>query len=81
MTQISVRIPDEDTEAIDRLVEAGHYTTRSAFVGHAVREILRAERERAAAESYRRAYAEHPFDESSDESWVIDAGRRNLRAQ
>jgi len=75
-TQISIRLPEIDTTAIDELVDAGQYPTRSAFVAAAVRDALAAERERQIAEQYRRAYGDHPLSE--DEAWVIEAGRRCL---
>ncbi len=76
MTQISIRLPEADTTAIDELVEAGQYPTRSAFVAAAVRDALALERERQVVEQYRRAYSEQPLSE--DEAWVIEAGHRAL---
>ena len=44
MIQIQFRIPYWMVREIDRLVREGVYPSRSSFIRHAVRELLRKER-------------------------------------
>lgn len=74
MTQISIRLPDADTAAIDELVDAGRYANRTAFVADAVHAALDEVRERQVAEAYRRAYADHPEDDAAQ--WAVSASQR-----
>ena len=74
--QVNVRVPDDEVEAIDRLVEQGRYANRSVLVVNALRRLLKAERDVEAAEAYRRAYADHPDDE--DAAWAVEQGHRAL---
>ena len=50
----------------------GRYANRSVLVVNALRRLLKAERDLEAAETYRRAYADHPDDE--DAAWAVEAG-------
>lgn len=79
MTQISIRLPDADTTAVDQLIDTGAYANRTQLVTTAVRQLLAAERERQIGEMYRRAYTEHPFNENGDEAWIYEARDRHLR--
>ena len=70
-TSISLRLPDDDLTAIDELVDAGVYKTRSAFLLSIVHDALVSMREQIVAEQYRRAYADQPL--ADDETWAISA--------
>lgn len=67
--QVAVRIPEEDLAAVDEAVRAGRFASRAAAVREGVSRLLRAERERQIAESYRRAYSEQPQEE-----WLGETG-------
>jgi Arc/MetJ-type ribon-helix-helix transcriptional regulator len=66
---MTLRLPAEDAEALDRLVAEGRYPDRSAAVRTAILGLLRAEKERALALAYERGYGAHP----GDEGWAEDA--------
>lgn len=76
MTQISIRLPDADTTAVDQLIDTGAYANRTQLVTTAVRQLLAAERERQIGEMYRRAYAGRPADDAAE--WAVAASRRAL---
>ena len=44
MIQVQFKLPLWMVREIDRLVREGYYPNRSAFVRHAIRELLRKER-------------------------------------
>jgi len=67
--QVAVRIPEKDLAAVDEAVRAGRFASRAAAVREGVSRLLRAERERQIAESYRRAYSEQPQEE-----WLGEMG-------
>ncbi|PZS33785.1 MAG: hypothetical protein DLM61_04575, partial [Pseudonocardiales bacterium] len=62
-TQIAVRIPEGDLAALDDAVRAGRFASRAAAVREGLTRLLREERDREIAESYRRAYSKHPEEE------------------
>ncbi len=62
-TQIAIRIPERDLAALDEAVRAGRFASRAAAVREGVSRLLGEERDREIAESYRRAYSEHPEEE------------------
>jgi len=64
--QIPVRIPNEDADRLDAIVASGRYASRSDALRQGLERILREERDREIVESYRRAYAEHPQEESEN---------------
>jgi Arc/MetJ-type ribon-helix-helix transcriptional regulator len=66
---MTLRLPAEDAEALDRLVVEGRYPDRSTAVRTAILGLLRAERERALALAYERGYGARP----DDEGWAEDA--------
>jgi len=45
MITLTVKVPKKYVEEIDRLVEEGRYVTRSEAIRHALRELIRRERE------------------------------------
>jgi len=63
--QIPIRIPDEDAARLDEIVASGRYASRSDALRHGLERILREERDREIVESYRRAYAQEPQEESA----------------
>jgi Arc/MetJ-type ribon-helix-helix transcriptional regulator len=66
---MTLRLPTEDAEALDRLVAEGRYPDRSTAVRTAILGLLRAEKERALALAYERGYGAHP----DDAGWAEDA--------
>ena len=69
--QIPVRIPDEDAERLDAVVASGRYASRSDALRQGLDLILRQERDREIVESYRRAYADDPQEESVIGLWAF----------
>lgn len=67
-TQIAVRIPERDLVALDEAVSSGRFASRAAAVREGVSRLLGEERDQEIAESYRRAYSEHPEDEAFGEA-------------
>lgn len=65
--QIAVRITERELEVIDEAVRTGRFASRAAEVREGVSRLLGEEQTRAIAESYRRAYSEHPEDERMGE--------------
>ena len=78
--QIPVRIPDKDAERLDAVVASGRYASRSDALRSGLELILRQERDREIVESYRRAYAEHPQEESAIGIWALEEIVRRDRA-
>lgn len=60
--QIAIRIPDDQLQALDEAVEAGHFESRAEGVRRAVAQLLRDLREEQIGREYREAYARHPQD-------------------
>ena len=50
---------------MDEIVASGRYASRSDALRHGLERILREERDREIVESYRRAYAQEPQEESA----------------
>lgn len=69
--QIPIRIPDKDAEQLDAMVACGRYASRSDALRQGLNLILRAERNRQIEAEYRRAYAEHPQEESEIGLWAF----------
>ena len=69
--QIPVRIPQEDANRLDAIVASGRYASRSDALRQGLDRILREERDREIVESYRRAYAERPQEESEIGIWAF----------
>ena len=78
--QIPVRIPDDDAERLDAIVAAGRYASRSDAIRSGLELILRQERDREIFESYQRAYAEYPEEESEIGVWALSEIIRDERA-
>jgi Arc/MetJ-type ribon-helix-helix transcriptional regulator len=78
--QIPIRIPDEDANRLDAIVASGRYASRSDALRQGLDRILREERDREIVESYRRAYAEHPQEESEIGIWALEEIVRRDRA-
>lgn len=68
-TQIAVRIPTGDVQAIDSAVKQGRYGTRADAVRAAIDRLLADLREAEVAAEYARAYGEKPQEE-----WIGEAG-------
>lgn len=51
---------------MDDAIHAGRFESRAAAVREALERLLADEREREIAESYRRAYADHPAQPQDD---------------
>ena len=66
---MTLRLPEKDAAALDKLVAEGRYPDRSTAVRTAITGLLQAERERAVALAYARGYGAHP----GDEGWAEDA--------
>jgi Arc/MetJ-type ribon-helix-helix transcriptional regulator len=64
--QIPVRIPVEDARALDQAVARGAFESRSDAVRRAIDLLLERLRDDEIAEQYRRAYTEHPQEDSFD---------------
>ena len=60
--QIAVRIPNDQLQALDEAVEAGHFESRAEGVRRALAQLLRELREEQIGREYREAYAQHPQD-------------------
>ncbi len=60
--QIAIRIPDDQLQALDDAVEAGHFESRADGVRQALAQLLRELREEQIGREYRKAYARHPED-------------------
>ena len=73
--QVPVRLTEEDLDALDAAVAAGHFESRSAALRAGLAHVLHEERERAIEEAYRRGYGEHPQEE-----WIGKAGLAALIA-
>lgn len=71
--QITFRIPNEDLARLDEIVANRGYPTRAEAIRSALRLLVRTERNRLIAESYRQAYAEKP-----QEDWIGEAGAAAL---
>jgi len=64
-----------DVAALDELVAAGHFESRSHALREGFARLLRAERDRAIDDAYRRGYGRQP-----QENWVGPAGLAALAA-
>jgi len=64
MTQIAIRLADDDLAEFDAAVAQGRYPTRAAAVRAGIDRLLREERDLKIAEQYRRAYRAQPQDEA-----------------
>jgi Arc/MetJ-type ribon-helix-helix transcriptional regulator len=62
-------LSEEDVVAMDGIVAAGRFSSRSHALRSALRLLLRSEREQAIDEAYRRGYGETPQEE-----WIGDVG-------
>jgi Arc/MetJ-type ribon-helix-helix transcriptional regulator len=66
---MTLRLPEKDAAALDKLVAEGRYPDRSTALRTAVSGLLRAEQERVLAQAYERGYGADP----GDEGWAEDA--------
>lgn len=73
-TQIAVRLSDEDVGRLDEVIGRGLFPSRAEAVRAGLRMLLREERDREIAESYRRAYAEHPQENDFAEASAVMLG-------
>jgi Arc/MetJ-type ribon-helix-helix transcriptional regulator len=60
MTQIAVKLPDGLVKALDALVEAGRFESRSHAVRYGVEHLVRSDERRRIDEAFRSGFAEHP---------------------
>jgi Arc/MetJ-type ribon-helix-helix transcriptional regulator len=74
--QIAVRIPTEQAEELDRLVDAGAFGSRTAAIRAAIARLIADERERAIGEAYRKGYAAFP-----QEDWIGEVGLALMSAR
>ncbi|MGI8729680.1 MAG: ribbon-helix-helix domain-containing protein [Solirubrobacteraceae bacterium] len=71
MTQIAIRLADEDLAQLDAAVAGGRYPTRAAAVRAGIDRLLREERDLKIAEQYRRAYGAEPQDEALGQAGAL----------
>jgi Arc/MetJ-type ribon-helix-helix transcriptional regulator len=69
MIRVPVRLTEEDVTALDAIVAAGRFASRSDVLRAGLARVLHEERERVIDEAYRRGYGEQPQEE-----WVGFAG-------
>jgi Arc/MetJ-type ribon-helix-helix transcriptional regulator len=70
MSQIAVRLTDEELKALDSAVAEGSFRTRAEAVRAGIRLLDRESREARIAASYRNAYAD-PL--TAEETQMLDA--------
>lgn len=70
--QVPVRLTEEDVSALDALIAAGTFKTRSEALRAALAALLHEQREQAIDDAYRRGYGKYPQEE-----WI---GRDGLAA-
>lgn len=71
MSQIAVRLDENDMSTLDSVVADGDFHSRADAVRAAIRLLNRELRERRIADSYRIAYQEKPL--APDELTALDA--------
>jgi Arc/MetJ-type ribon-helix-helix transcriptional regulator len=71
MSQIAVRLSEEELRALDSAVADGSFVSRAQAVRAGIRLLERELRERRVAESYRAAYAAAPL--TDEETRALDA--------
>ncbi len=60
MTQVAVRLDDQEVAELDRMVRAGVFPSRAAAIRAALADQRRAEENRRLAQAYHAAYGERP---------------------
>jgi Arc/MetJ-type ribon-helix-helix transcriptional regulator len=75
MIRIAVRLPEKDVTALDTMVAAGRFASRSDVLRAGLACVLQEERERTIDQAYRRGYRKHP-----QEVWVGGLGFAGLAA-
>jgi Arc/MetJ-type ribon-helix-helix transcriptional regulator len=75
MIRVPVRLTEEDVTALDAIVAAGRFASRSDVLRAGLARVLHEEREREIDEAYRRGYGKQP-----QEDWVGFAGFAGLAA-
>ena len=73
--QLAIRIPTDQLEQLDALIERGLFANRTEALRAALARLLVDARDEAIADSYRRGYERHPQEE-----WVGKAGADLLAA-
>jgi Arc/MetJ-type ribon-helix-helix transcriptional regulator len=63
MIRVPVRLTEEDVTALDAIVAAGRFASRSDVLRAGLARVLHEEREREIDEAYRRGYGEQPQEE------------------
>ena len=71
MSQIAVRLDNNDLSALDSMVDGGDFNSRAEAVRAGIRLLDRELRERRITDSYRVAYQEAPL--TPDELTALDA--------
>jgi|HubBroStandDraft_3_1064219.scaffolds.fasta_scaffold457709_2 Arc/MetJ-type ribon-helix-helix transcriptional regulator len=71
MSQIAVRLDNNDLSALDSMVDGGDFHSRAEAVRAGIRLLDRELRERRITDSYRVAYQETPL--TPDELTALDA--------
>jgi Arc/MetJ-type ribon-helix-helix transcriptional regulator len=71
MSQIAVRLDEDDMSTLDSVVAGGEFHSRADAVRAGIRLLNRELRERRITDSYRVAYEETPL--TSDELAALDA--------
>jgi Arc/MetJ-type ribon-helix-helix transcriptional regulator len=71
MSQIAVRLSEDELRQLDSIVGEGGFRTRAEAVRAGIRMLSREAREERIAASYANAYAKAPLSE--DEAQMLDA--------
>ncbi|HEX3692246.1 MAG TPA: ribbon-helix-helix domain-containing protein [Solirubrobacteraceae bacterium] len=71
MSQIAVRLSEEELRQLDSLVDRSSFPTRAEAVRAAIRNLVAEAREQRIASAYARAYSQTPL--SGDEQRMLDA--------
>jgi Arc/MetJ-type ribon-helix-helix transcriptional regulator len=71
MSQVAVRLTDDELRELDSTVAAGGFRTRAEAIREGVRLLRKEVREERIAASYRKAYSEKPL--SDEEARMLDA--------
>jgi Arc/MetJ-type ribon-helix-helix transcriptional regulator len=73
-TQIAVKLPDGLVQAVDRMVDAGAFESRSDAVRRALQGVLAEHRNRVIGDAFRHGFTSHP-DTTGD---LDDVRRRSI---
>jgi Arc/MetJ-type ribon-helix-helix transcriptional regulator len=77
MTQVTLKLPDDEVALLDRLIEAGRFPNRHAALRAAVERLLEAEAEALIDVQIVAGYQRVPDDEAMDAA-ALAAARRSI---